>query len=297
MEKTKIVKAITKKFEEEGFDVREELVDKVSCPYNSIAIRIPDTNIYGSIDSDAITNLIIEGKYTVDEIVEEYISFLKTGVHNGEVQGVVHISEGLKNKDYVLEHIRVRFGKGSSSAIKRMSFLEGIEEFLCIYVERERGGYSFVSVDKNLLNHVGLTEEEAWSRAEENVNNSTVIVSGFDFFCQSIADKQGLTKEEVMEDLKMVNIDENFCCYMVSNTEFCCGASCVRNKKAIKEKFNSVGIKENVVMVCPSSVHECIIFPVYEGMSIDIVSEFVREVNEMLADYDVLSDRAYMLEL
>ena len=52
------------------------------------------------------------------------------------------------------------------------------------------------------------------------------------------------------------------------------------------------------MIVIPSSIHEMLIVPVEEGISVDDITPIVREINEtMVIPEERLTDRAYVLEV
>lgn len=191
----------------------------------------------------------------------------------------------LFDKDFILNHIFIGLQKAGAEDIeKRCCELDGIESYLYIRGEADQEGSYSIKITDGILKSAGITKEELWSRAEANTNAETKIES----MAKVMAEMMGMDYCEEMEDITPL--------YIISNTCRMKGASAVLNKKALEE-FGKEHHTDRIV-VLPSSVHEMILVPYIEDVSLDYFSEMVGEVNSSEVDpTERLTDRAYIITL
>lgn len=81
----------------------------------------------------------------------------------------------------------------------------------------------------------------------------------------------------------------------MTNTEKFYGAAAIIYGK---DKIRGLAEKEgNDIVIIPSSVHECILFPYDESMPFELLNAMVNEVNTSeVKEEEILSDHVYMYD-
>ena len=83
---------------------------------------------------------------------------------------------------------------------------------------------------------------------------------------------------------------------IITNKNHIKEASAILDKKTVNSFFESIGVKKIVVL--PSSIHETIIIPAFDGIDIEQFNAMVCEVNKLeVAPGEQLSDRAYLMDI
>lgn len=82
---------------------------------------------------------------------------------------------------------------------------------------------------------------------------------------------------------------------VLTNTEKFYGAAAIIYGK---DKIRGLAEKEgNDIVIIPSSVHECILFPYDESMPFELLNAMVNEVNTSeVKEEEILSDHVYMYD-
>lgn len=240
-----------------------------------------DTNIAPVIYTDEIIKRAMDKDMSFDEVVSSVVAIYEAN-HSIDID----IKEFF-NKEFILNHLYIGLQKESiEELIKRNCDFEGIEAYL--YVRRERYGNESYSVklNKGIMEIAGISLEEAWKSAEENTNAETTIKS----MACVMAEVMGMDYDEEMGNMLPTPF------YVISNACKVKGASAVLNKERLVEfgqKYDT-----DRIIVLPSSVHEMLLVPYTEEISLDDFSAMVTEINEAeVAPEERLTDRAYIVTL
>lgn len=182
----------------------------------------------------------------------------------------------MTNRDEILRHIFVAVQKNSAEIIeKKPSEFDGIEEYL--YIRPENHAEIIMKVKKGFLEKSGITQTEAWQRAEENTHEETKICTI----------SEALFGEKKPDDFLFV----------VSNKSGVRGAGAITDKKSIKAW--AVRHHTHRIAVLPSSIHEMLILDESQFCgNIEDLSKMVTEINasEVIPE-ERLTDRAYQMEI
>lgn len=201
---------------------------------------------------------------------------------------VLSVPERLKDRQWVLDHLMVRFQRtaNDASACVREGFYPG-----SVMVLRVKDGEISTEVFNEILNLAGITEQEAWERATENTVKEVNIMS----FADVIRNRYGM---EITDE------DEVPTMYVVSNEDCMFGAAAVMNTSVIAERIKTDGKKSGVEydrMVCiPSSLHESLIVPIASGEEIreEFFTSMVEDVNcEQVDPQEQLADSIVVLPM
>ena len=207
----------------------------------------------------------------VNAICEAFEEFLK---EKGSGTAVESFQNHISEKEYLMENIYVGMQRsGSEDIVKRESEFPGIEEYLHVRQDVSDGCYS-AKVKEEILKNAGVTLAEAWTAAEKNTAEETVITP--------MSEMLGLP-------------DLSIAIFILTNTGGLKGASSIIAKSKIKEVANSIGVERFVAL--PSSIHEWILVPHQDGEDMSSFDAMVLSANkEAVDEKEQLADRAYVLE-
>ncbi len=192
--------------------------------------------------------------------------------------------EQIKSKEYFLTHARVGVQRETSEEIlKRPSGFEGIEKYIYVIDRHEEDNLS-IKVKESMLEEWGIDADLAFEVAEENSRKETDIQSMVDF----LKGRFGASEDFMDAEDALAPI------YIISNKSKFRGASAMLDKKGIAELADRIGVHEFILL--PSSLHECILVPKTDDVSLETCENMVKEVNASVVDeLDQLIDRAYLL--
>ena len=191
----------------------------------------------------------------------------------------------LHNKHWLLAHLYIGIQKESEEDMVRENCekMPGIEKYL--YIKNVIGDDVYtLKITDWLLIRSGIEYKEAWKMAERNTFNETRIIS------------MGHVMAELLHMEYSPDMECGLKMYVVSNETRSKGASAILDEEALFRFSRNIGVRR--VIVIPSSIHEMLIVPVEEGISVDDITPIVREINEtMVIPEERLTDRAYVLEV
>lgn len=182
------------------------------------------------------------------------------------------------SNDFIVKNITIGLQQITSEKIvKKPTDFDGIEQYLMVQDEI----YS-IKVKEELLNSVGIDIDEAWKIAMDNLTNNIVYTS----------------LKEVLAELSG---NPSFLFYdcditVVSNTKRYKGAAAILNRGALRAFAENN--KLDRFFIIPSSIHECLLVPYNEDLTLGLVTGFLREINKtMVDDIDVLSNYVYEIKI
>lgn len=192
----------------------------------------------------------------------------------------------LLSKEFCLNHIYIGIQKKSKEAIEKKCCEldpDGLENYLLIKY-RADDGVGTMKVNERFLKMAGVTEEEAWDKAMQNICKDTVIESMDKIFSEAMGTPYDPDAEPVIP------------LYIIGSKENIKGASSILNREKLKEFGEKYWVKQ--LLVIPSSIHEMLISPYTDWMEMDQMKAMVREVNEKeVLPEERLTDQAYIVTL
>ena len=275
---------ITKNMIIEGLENRGYIVDAHTCIKNGIekeglCIKKSESDtIAPTVYADDLIERAYQSGMGVEQVIDSVVALIS--------REFTFDVEKINDVEYFKTNARIGVQRESSEdLVKRPTQFEGIEEY--IYLADEHEGESFsIKVRPQMLDMWRIDTETAFARAEENTHKDTEITPLGDvlrhMMGDDFADEFGESESSVAP------------MYVISNKSQVKGASAMLDTKAIKELADRIGVHEFVLI--PSSIHECILVPKFEDISLDFFNNMVTEVNETTVDpLDKLVDRAYLL--
>ncbi len=236
-------------------------------------------NVSPVIYTEAFIKEAEEENKSLDEVVEAIINLYENR------KAFDFDVEKLYDKEFILNSLFIGVQKTSKEEItKRDCELAGIESYLYIRKETEKDGMYSIKVRADILKNANVSEEEAWTRAEDNTFEETTLES----MAKVISDMMGIEYNEDME--------RELPFYVITNKSKIKGASAILNKKVLSEFGERFGAKKLVCL--PSSIHEMLICPYVEDVELETFSEMVSEVNNTQVEpTERLTDNAYIITL
>ncbi|WP_026664498.1 DUF5688 family protein [Butyrivibrio sp. FC2001] len=266
---------IIEELENRGFVVDTKIVVKNGIEKNAIIVKREEDD---RVEPTVYAEDIIRSSYENDMSLEEVIG----GIVEIVSREFTFDINKLMDSDYFMEHGRVGIQKeGTEALVKRHTQFEGIEEYL--YMTDEYNGESIsIKVTPKMLEMWDISEDEAFNMAEDNTSKETTIKS----MAEVISNMMGIELADDMNPLEQM--------YVISNKSNIKGASAILDTKAIGELAERFNVHEFVLL--PSSIHECILVPKLEGMTMNDFENMVKEVNATtVSAEDKLIDRAYLM--
>lgn len=271
---------IINELENRGYKAEEYNTIKNDIEMEGIRIHAEESDLIPVIYTKKFIEEYNAGLTNINDIVDTIIKTL-------ERLKEIKIDTGVfKNKDRMLDNIYIGFQKESnqSDIIKKKSEFDGIEEYLYIRENLKDGEIYTSKISQKLIDYANISIEEAWKKAEINTIAETKLESMHKIF-------EDILGIEYTED-----IDENNPMFVISNEIKNKGAACILNKKILVDFANRFNVKKIVLL--PSSIHEMIVLPYFDGMDENELNEMVRQVNVTEVNpTERLTDRAYILEI
>ncbi len=267
---------IVEELNRRGYKAEPDEIFKNGLKVEGIKI-ITDTHINPFFRIDEVLKNAEKQQLTTDIVVEALLI-------NFEMSQKFKIDpKSFLNRQNILDNIYIGLQRVSEEELeKRPTDLEGLEKYLYVCEKRPDSGFNIVKVQRQLLQHVEISEDEAWQRAEENTNSETVIASIDELVDEpTLLERCGTTTAPF---------------YVVTNGFGNRGAASILNRKALKDLAQRLDVNE--FLAIPSSIHEMLLIPYPIDVDIDVVSEFVRTVNTLVVDpLERLTDRAYTIRI
>lgn len=264
-----------------GYKADPQSTIKNGVTFDGIRI-MTESNVAPVIYTDDIIKRANAENTSLDEVVSAIIS-----TYEAHSSVEFDLNE-LFNKEVVLSSLYIGLQRVSDEAlIKRPCELEGIECYLYIRRDKSKGESYSIKLNKEILDKTNISIEEAWESAEANTYADTTLLS----MASVMSEMFGYECEYDTDDL-----EDMIPMYVLSNKCKCKGASSILNK----DKLIEFGKKYNVskIIVLPSSIHEMLLVPYTEEMSLEAFTEMVSEVNGTeVAPEERLTDRAYVVTL
>ena len=209
----------------------------------------------------------------VDFVIDKILDVMNTKKPQFDVNN-------LTDWNYVRNRLQLCIQKRSTEDIVKRDFLD-LEQYVRIIVSDNDDELATCKVRPDLFNKYGITEAELFyaalecSRANVKVEDMTYLM----------AEMTGMSVEEIA---KMQGDTPPM--IVITNTKKTNGASGICYMDVLREIADRY---EKDLAILPSSIHECIVYPVDGSVNFILFDNMVRDVNKTLLPEEVLSDHAY----
>lgn len=256
-----------------GYDAKTWEKVKNGVPVSGIMVA-GDNGISSFIRVDRCLDDINKNGKSFESAVEEFIDYFKRNKLEKEFDVTL-----LSNKEFVLSHLSIALQKaGNQNLVKKpCAYFGGVEQFLYLSTYNNKEIQLYAEINPDNLVHVGVSEEEAWERAKQNLHDSIEIWNMLD-----------ILREKKNMDVSQFD-EEDIPMYILSNKGNSHGASGVLDEEILRE-FAKKHHTDKLVLL-PSSVHEVIILTDADEDELESMKHLVASVNEQeVAPEDQLSD-------
>ena len=158
---------------------------------------------------------------------------------------------------------------------------------LRLIISQDEDGYATCQVNKQLLEQMGITFEDAYQIAVDKVNKEVK-------FNTMIEVMLGLKDKDFEESIELARELENeYPMYILTNKTNLNGAISM----IVKDRLDIICDALNVddIYILPSSVHEVIIIPKTDSLGADVLQDMIENANETaVGDEDYLSYHPYL---
>ena len=206
------------------------------------------------------------------------------------------IEQRMKNREFVLDHISIGIQKESEeTVVKKKSDFDGMEFYL--YISCSVGVEKRIQkkITRENLKEIGLTEIEAWKKADENLQKHTIIKNITDVLsdiCGNEPDSRTLYEQMNLEDN---GIELSIPMYVISSDSGLWGAGTIYNKEML-ERFSELHNVKKLVII-PSSIHEMILVPSPDFFEEQEWNQMVFEINRSdVPESERLTDQVYVMK-
>lgn len=206
------------------------------------------------------------------------------------------IEQRMKNREFVLEHISIGIQKEcEETVVKKKSDFDGMEFYL--YISCSAGVEKRIQkkITRKNLDEIGLTEIEAWKKADENLQKHTIIKNITDVLsgiCRNEPDSRTLCEQMNLEDN---GIELSIPMYVISSDSGLWGAGAIYNKEMLERFAELHNVKKLVII--PSSIHEMILVPSPDFFDEEEWNQMVFEINRSdVPELERLTDQVYVMK-
>ena len=170
-------------------------------------------------------------------------------------------------------------------------------EFLNLYiiyrwaVSIDNTGIYSVIIDNDLMEHVGLTEEDLYESAMRNTKRLiTPQIKSFTSVVRNMMRRSGSTEKEIRSALKGIENDQRL--WVLTNKHNFRASTAIIYKDVLRKIAEKSG---GDFYILPSSVNDAIAFPVSSGVTPDHLIEMLDDSNKTFFSEDdqMLSDTIY----
>lgn len=252
----------------EGYKAEEHEVKKNNgIVLHGIVVHKEGENIAPQIYIDDVPE-----DEVVDYVVDKYneVKDNKSGMYPDidEVRRKIMTKEGLL-ENVVPVLVNREKNEAKLKEIVHRPFLD-----MEITFKIDMGNSGFVTIDNKLLKNVGISDEELYDAAMENVQGCGETVELSSLVPEFMREAAGKDMPPVL---------------LLTNEEKLLGAGMIFDKEAIEKLVEDIGD----FFILPSSIHEVLIVPVKCGKA-KALRKMVQDVNTMLDERDYLSDNVYI---
>lgn len=266
-----------------GYNAESHNVVKNNITYRAIMIKNGE-QVIPVIYVDKIIEEAEFNNWKLERVIEEILATYTYEYEYGQL-----FKPELKqflNKDFILNNVYVGMQMISNEDIIKCRIKEfpDLEAYIYVRNSVEDDVYYTSKLPDKTLDIYNINESELWKKAYNNTFNENIIESIF----------------SLMKDEYYTEFDEDvqrYCpLYVVSNSSRIRGAAAILNKPLLK-KFGEEHSCKKVIAI-PSSIHEFIILPYDPLISLDEITDMIKQVNVECVEPEIqLSDRAYILSV
>ena len=257
-----MMKEIICKLNEKGFEAQETTLTKNGVEKHAVTIG------KGTIKPVIYIDEMLDANLSADEIVSEIINIYKNS------PALKIDTNTILSWDYAKENLQLCLQRRTSENILKRPFLD-MEMYIRVKLDDEKS----YKVKPGMFE---ISEREIFDIAFNSIKENATVED----MMEIMAEMAGVSVEEMIamqgENLPMI---------VVSNKTRLNGASTICSTEILREIADRYNAD---LAILPSSIHECILYPLSTTTDFCELDAMVREVNESeVSPEEVLSDHAY----
>ncbi len=256
-----------------------------------ISIKTEESNVAPTIYLDSMFDRYVEGEVSVSDVVSQIISVYKS--HEVTVPfDVSKITEYSACKEKICyKLVNAMHNRDLLLDTPHRIVVGDLAVIYYILVSDDKDGSATITIRNNMSEAWGVTEEELYETALENtqrlyrgsVKNMAAVMQEILF--------DHMDDENAKEFFDMA-VSEDDTMYVCTNFRKINGAGVLLYDNLLKEFADKTG---SDFYILPSSIHETLLVPVSDEMSVEYLRSLVYEVNRtQVAPEEVLSDNVYL---
>lgn len=260
-----------------------EVIKNNNVRLNGITILLPGENVSPTA---YIENFTKEDSSARD-VAKEIISTIAEARYQAPHIDTSEMTDFEKAKDKIC--YRLINKKNNEELLKTIPYTDFLDlaVILVLDIGELNGGRMSAKINNEILRNWNKSFDEVYEFAKENTKN--IFIAKITDMFEVMAEMAGIPIETFEMLYGNTDIPKQ---YVLTNDSTMNGATCLLYENVLKELSDMVG---GDFVILPSSVHEVIIQPITEGITLDDLSRMVTEVNEAeVPAEDILSDHAYV---
>ena len=260
----------------EGTEV--ELYESVKNNGNirkGVIIKERECNIGPVIYLEEFYNKFIDG-LSMDGIIRELVFFYKK-IRCPESFRCDDILDMEKTKDKLAVKV-INYNK-NKEFLKNCPYVRVLDLAVIFYVvlEAKPDGLATVVITNEYMKAWDITCKELYDMAMESTKR--VLPARFSTMIDMLISLS--VDDDMAKELRIMGSEAEKCMYVLTNKYRNCGAACMLYNGTLDMIGDILGTD---FYVLPSSIHEVIIVPYYEGSDSEELDRIIKDVNETLVD-------------
>lgn len=269
MEKKIFIEEVVKEINERGIFAQYAEADKNGVKRHGVTVG------EGTVKPNIYLDSFFDNGLSVCETADKVIKIAE----DNKIDDESKFTSFINDRDYCLANVKVVCSKANTypNCINRQE--NGITLTMVVVLAEETEQTATVRITPQFLDMLNVSEDELWEIAKANSEKDVVVKGMFETLQEMMGGEVPCFMAEPEEEMMLV----------VTNNSKCNGAYAVFTDTAKEEIKKRMNVDE--VIIIPSSIHECIVVPHTDEMSMDDIANMVNEVNTtQVADEDILSD-------
>ena len=278
----------------------QDVIKNNDTHLSGLTIRKEDTGITPTLYIEDYYQALENGEHSMNGILSRMADTYATAAENDIAKNaediVKNITEYEETKDKIVPRVVNR--EANEERLKELPHKDVGDDLAVTYhvdLGNDGDGSMSVAITNQMMEKYGVSVDELHDRACANMESisPTQIRSMRDTLMELMVPGYAeMSPEERNQTAYEMGFDgsEQDAMYVISNTGKTFGAAALLDSDALDKIQEQIG----EFYILPSSVHECILVPKTEEMSLETLENMVQEVNAtQVAPNEILSDHVY----
>ncbi len=262
-------------------------VKKVNVTLQGITVRIKDINLAPTLYIDDLYKMYEENDYNYPDTVEEVIKLIDNSLDHAPTNYETNMDSYL-SKNYVLQNVFPKVINTENNydllnTIPNKDIVNGLSCIYCINIPTIDDARASVTITKDLMSKIGLTDKELFNAAKDNYH---VDLAPMNQVLLSMANLPPELKEELEKQAKDPHMP-----WVLTNEDKTFGAASLAFPESLEDVKKTLG---EDFYILPSSIHEVLCMRESACDSISDLENMVKSVNSTeVEEKDFLSNSIF----